>query len=188
MTANHFGVANCTDSKVIFEACSAICSVLEPSYLHFLRDQEEMKMKFGEFEAKFGMVQAFGAIDGTHIPRMVPSTNSQDYYNYKSFHSLNIQAVCDYGGLFLDVECRWRGSMHEAKMFANSDISKKLQNSQCSKTYSCILLGMASHPNYIIGDPAYLLIPFFIKELDTCSCNAEVVVNNLLRGIRNPVE
>ena len=29
MTANYFGVANCTVCKVIFEDCSAICSVLE---------------------------------------------------------------------------------------------------------------------------------------------------------------
>ena len=126
MTANHFGVANCTASKVIFEVCCAICSVLGSSYLHLHCDQEEMKMKVVEFEAEFGMVQAFGSIDGTHSPIMAPSTNSQDYYNYKSFHSLNVQAVCDYCGLFLDVECRWPGSMHDAKMFANSGIKRKL--------------------------------------------------------------
>ena len=57
MTANYFGVANCTASKVIFEVCSAICSVLGPSYLYLPRDQEEMKMKVAEFEAKFGMFQ-----------------------------------------------------------------------------------------------------------------------------------
>ena len=79
MTANHFGVANCTASKVILEVCTAICSVLGPSYLHHPRDQEERKMKVVEFEAKFGMFQAFGVIDGTHIPIMSPSTNSQDY-------------------------------------------------------------------------------------------------------------
>ena len=83
-------------------------------------------MKVVEFEAEFGMVQAFGSIDGTHSPIMAPSTNSQDYYNYKSFHSLNVQAVCDYCGLFLAVECRWPGSMHDAKMFANSGIKRKL--------------------------------------------------------------
>ena len=76
MTANHFGVANCTASKVICEVCSAICSVLGSSYLHLPRDQEEMKMKVAEFEAKFGMIQAFGATDGTHIPTKAPSTNS----------------------------------------------------------------------------------------------------------------
>ena len=79
MTANHFGVANCTVSKVIFEVCTAICSVLGPSYLHLPRDQEERKMKVAEFEAKFGMFQAFGVIDGTDIPIMAPSANSQDY-------------------------------------------------------------------------------------------------------------
>ena len=39
-------------------------------------------MEVAELEAKFGMVQAFGTIDGTHIPIMAPSTNLQDYYNY----------------------------------------------------------------------------------------------------------
>ena len=77
-------------------------------------------MKVSEFEAKFGMVQAFDAIDGTHSPIMAPSTNSQNYY------SLNVQAVCDYCGVFLDVQCRWPGSMHDAKMFANSGIKRKL--------------------------------------------------------------
>ena len=43
MTANHFGMENCTASKVIFEVCSAIYSVLGPSYLHLPRDQEEME-------------------------------------------------------------------------------------------------------------------------------------------------
>ena len=52
MTANHFAVANCTASKVIFEVCSAICSVLRPLYLHLSRDQEEVKMKVPEFEEK----------------------------------------------------------------------------------------------------------------------------------------
>ena len=120
--------------------------------LHLPRDQEEIKF---EFEAKFGMVQAFGAIDGAHIPIMAQSTNSQDYYNYKSFQSLNVQAVCDYCGLFLDVEWRWLGNVHDAKMFTNSGIKRTLQNSQLSKAYQCILPGMTPVPNCIIGDPVY---------------------------------
>ena len=107
MTANHFGVSNSTASKVIIEVCSAICSVPGPLYLHHPLHQEEMKVKVAEFETKFGMVQAFDAIDDTHISIMASYANSQDYYNYKSFHSINAQTVCDYRGLFLDVECRW---------------------------------------------------------------------------------
>ena len=74
-----------------------------------------MKINVAEFEAKFGMVQIFGAIDGTHIPIIAPFTNSQNYYNCKCFHSLNVPAVYDYCALFLDIDCRWPGSVHDAK-------------------------------------------------------------------------
>ena len=73
-------------------------------------------------------------------------------------------------------------------MFANSGINRKLQNSQLPKTYQCILPGMTPVPDYIIGEPAYPLTPFCMKELDTCSSNAEVVFNNLLRSARDLVE
>ena len=86
MTANHFGVANRTASKVIFEVCSAICSVLGPSYFHLPRNQEEMKMKVAEFEAKFGMV---GAIDGTHIPIMAPSATKKTITTKNPFTHLS---------------------------------------------------------------------------------------------------
>ena len=63
-----------------------------------------------------------------------------------------------------------------------------MQNSRLPKTYQCILRGMTPVPNYIIGDPAYSLTLFCIKELNTCSNNVEVVFNNLLRSARNPVQ
>ena len=73
-------------------------------------------------------------------------------------------------------------------MFDNSGINRKLQNSQLPRTYQCILPGMTPVPYYIICDPAYPLTPFCMKELDTCSSNAELDFNNLLRSARNPVE
>ena len=85
-----------------------------------------MKIKVAEFEAKFKMVQAFGVMGGTHIPITTPSTNSQGYSNYISFHSLNAQVVCDHCSLFLDVECRWPERVRNAKMFSNSGFNKKL--------------------------------------------------------------
>ena len=55
----------------------------------------EMRKNISEFEVMFGMHQAFGGIDSTHIPILRPIDNLQDYFCYKMFFSLNVQAICD---------------------------------------------------------------------------------------------
>ena len=89
-----------------------------------------MRAKVAEFETQFGMVQAFGSVDGTHIPIRRPVVDSQDYFNDKQFFSISVQAVCDFKGYFMDVECRWPGSVHDAKVFSNSFIKNKLQSGE----------------------------------------------------------
>ena len=46
------------------------------------------------------------------------------------YFSLNVQAVCDFKGYFLDVECMWPGSVHDSKVFANSRIDKMLRDGE----------------------------------------------------------
>ena len=65
----------------------------------------KMLSKISEFEANFGMTQAFGCIDGTYIPLKVPTVNSKDYCNYQQFHTLNVQGVCKNNSYFMDVDC-----------------------------------------------------------------------------------
>ena len=84
MTANTFGVHQYAVSKTLSEVCKAIT-----------RNTGEMREIVSKFEVKFGIPQAFGCIDGTHVPLKRPLINSQDFYNYKRFFSLNFQAVCD---------------------------------------------------------------------------------------------
>lgn len=67
MTANSFGIALNTASAAVSEVCQAISNHLGPEYLHLPEDEESMGEKVAELESKFGMTQAFGCIDGTHI-------------------------------------------------------------------------------------------------------------------------
>ena len=107
MTANNFGVAINTVSSVIYEVCLAIGQKkLGPQYTRLPKTREGMRERVSEFEAKFVMIQAFGCIDSTHIPIKCPLEKSQDYFCYKSYYLLNVQAVCDCKGMFMDVECR----------------------------------------------------------------------------------
>ena len=163
VTANTFGVHQCTVSKVIKEVCTAIMLHLTPKLVKLPSTVQEMYQKASEFEIQFGMAQAFGCIDGTHILIKTPSENSQDFFCYKQFHSLNVQAVCDFRGLFMDVDCRWPGSCHDAKVFSNSMIHKRISANNLPITHCSLLPGYDRIPNYLIGDPAYPLLPHCMK-------------------------
>ncbi|XP_065678198.1 uncharacterized protein LOC136093174 [Hydra vulgaris] len=95
MTANSFGIHQCTVSKVVLEVCEAITYHLGSKILYLPKNKTEMKNKTLEMETKFNMPQPFGFIDGTHIPIRRPLESSQDYFNYKGFHSISVQANCD---------------------------------------------------------------------------------------------
>jgi hypothetical protein len=90
MTANTFGVHECTVSKTVPIVCDAINKRLGPKLLRLPSTEEEMKIKCAQFEMKYGMYQAFGCVDGTHIRINAPSQSPADYVNYKLFHSLNV--------------------------------------------------------------------------------------------------
>lgn len=65
----------------------------------------------------YGIVQAFGTNDGAHITISYPKANSQDYFCYKQYHSINAQAIFDDKCLFMDADCGWPGSVHESKIY-----------------------------------------------------------------------
>ena len=46
-----------------------------------------------------GFPCGIGCIDGTHVRILAPSENEPDYVNRKGFHSINVQAICDYRGI-----------------------------------------------------------------------------------------
>ena len=62
-----------------------------------------MRKLISIFELNFGITQAFGFIDAQqkHAIR-----NTQDYFFYKQYFFLNVQAVCDSKVYFIDVECK----------------------------------------------------------------------------------
>lgn len=88
----------------------------------------------------------------------------------------------------MDVECMCPGSVHDVKVLANSSISHKLRRGILTSTFQCPLEGGVKIPNYLIGDPAYSLLPYCMNEYESCTNNDQVIFKNMLRSARNPVE
>ena len=122
MTANTFGVAIPTVTVVVHQVCCAINEHLLPDYLCIPNDVPSPERLIAGWEQKTGFPMVIGAVDGTHIPIMEPYVNSQDYFAYKMKYTLNVQGVCDYSRKFIDVDIRWPGGTHDAKVFAYSSI------------------------------------------------------------------
>ena len=188
MTANAFGVAICTVSVVVRKVCQVLTKHLGPIYIKLPSSEQEMRQEIRQMENKYGFPQAFGCVDGTHIPITQPSENPHDYFSYKMKYTLNVQAVCNWRGLFLNVDARWPGSAHDGRVFSNSKITTLLREQKMPMVYQEIFVGYDKVPPLLLGDPAYPLLPFCMKEYPSPQSNEEVMFNNMLRSARNPIE
>ena len=188
MTANVFGVAISTVSVAVYEVCQAIATHLGSKYIRLPRTEEEMRELVVNFESRHGFPQAFGCVDGTHVAIKQPLENSHDFFSYKMKYTLNVQGICDYQCRFIDVDCRWPGSVHDAKVFSNSHVNSLFREGKLPLLYKSLLPGYDKVPVLLLGDPAYTLLPHCMKEFPTCTTNGQVMFNNLLRSARNPIE
>ncbi len=90
-----FGVARSTACMITHEVVAAIIAVVYPQYVKWPNGNELLDVVRG-FEYHRGMPQCAGAIDGTHIHVTPPEEQQANYLNRKGFHSIVLQAVCDY--------------------------------------------------------------------------------------------
>lgn len=154
-----FGVHKSSVHNCVYEVCTAINTILCPSYLKMPSVTEAIKLA-ETLEKKTGMVQIFGAIDGTHIAILPPSNGYRDFVNRKGWPSMVMQAIVDYNYLFRDITMKHPGSVHDASVLKDSNIFKQFHDiipKHPRIIYNC------SIPLMLAGDPAYPLLPWLLK-------------------------
>ena len=162
--ANSFGLAKSTVSKIIRRVTQAISKHLAQKYIYLPMDEVEIQNMALNFYERHGFPQCIGAIDGTHINIKKPSENSHDCINRKGRFSISVEVCCDYRYCFFDVVIKWPGSVHDARIFQNCALNTLMMGviPPCKKL---IVENEQEVPICILGDPAYPLLPFLMKEV-----------------------
>lgn len=161
--ANAFGVSRTLVSITIRRVCTAIAS-LSSELIKFPTTEEEVQDAVVNFSDKYHIPQCLGAIDGTHVPIRRPSSDSQAYMNRKGWYSYNVQATADHKFCFTSVTIKWPGSMHDASVFQASALNKALTDGTIPACPRHILPDTDPVPVFLLGDPAYPLLPCLMKE------------------------
>ncbi|KAJ4940401.1 hypothetical protein JOQ06_026704, partial [Pogonophryne albipinna] len=87
---------------------------------------EEVGQGFARLANSPVFSRCVGAIDGCHVRiKTPPGPLGQDYLNRKLFPSIQLQAVCDGKGFFLNTFVGYPGSVHDTRVLKNSAIYKQ---------------------------------------------------------------
>ena len=156
-----FGVARSTVCVIVHDTCEAIVKLFRSKYIQFPTGENLQQVIYG-FESKWQMIQCAGAIDGCHIPVKPPAQNHTDFYNRKGWYSIILQGVVDHNYLFTDVMVGWPGSVHDARVLANSNLYYKAINKKKLNSNHIKILGKDIYP-YLLGDSAYPLNTWLMK-------------------------
>ena len=102
---------------VLLACCGLAMSLIKPQDPTFQNVHSKIKLdrRYWPF-----FKNAIGAIDGTHIPCVVPANEQTKYIGRKGFTSQNVMAVCDWDMCFTFVLAGWEGSAHDARIFSHA--------------------------------------------------------------------
>ena len=124
-----FGIAKSTVIKLVNELISELVR-MSPEFIKFTKTTLETGAKIRSFCDFTGckIPQVLGAIDGTHIEILAPSSDSKvDYFNRKQKFTVNTQAVIGANLEFLDVVAGYPGSVHDARVLRSSALFQQAE-------------------------------------------------------------
>ncbi|KAG6934499.1 hypothetical protein G0U57_016940, partial [Chelydra serpentina] len=180
--ANQFGVGKSTVGVAVMQVANTIVELL----LSKVVTLGNVQVIIDGFAA-MGFPNCGGAIDGTHIPILGPDHQGSQYINRKGYFSMVLQARVDHKGRFTNINVGWPGKVHDARVFRNSGLFRRLQEGIYFPDQKTTV-GDVEMPIVILRDPAYPLMPWLMKPYTGVLDSEKELFNYRLSKCRMVVE
>ncbi|XP_055601326.1 putative nuclease HARBI1 [Uranotaenia lowii] len=158
------GIHQSTVCKTIWSVAKKVASKAS-DWIKFPQNYEDFEQEKKIWHQKYKFPSAIGAIDCTHVAIKRPHIFHEEYVNRKGVTTFNVQATCNGAELFTSVDCRWVGSVHDARIWRNSGI----RNLVAENLSGAILL----------GDEAYPLTPWLMTPFKKAETVRQKAYNKL---------
>lgn len=118
--ADRFNVTLSSLHEIITRVLDFLVSIA-PEHIKLPNDDEKKEISaFFKRENKFPKV--IGAMDGTHISINKPKEDPDSYYTRKKQFAIHAQALVNHKRKFMDVFVGYPASVHDARVFRESDL------------------------------------------------------------------
>ena len=124
-----FGVGKSTVIKIFQNGINPMVQ-LAPTFIKFPVTALETALATTSFQelTDCAISQVAGAVDGTHIEILAPSSESKlDYFSRKQKYTIKSQAVVGSNLMFLNASTGFPSSVHDARMLRASTLYQKCE-------------------------------------------------------------
>lgn len=160
--SNLFGVGKSTVCEILHEFNRCVNEFLQSDFIQFPTTEAKIRESISGFENLWGFPQCIGSVDGCHIEIQPPKEQSFAYFNYKSFNSIVLLAVCDYNYKFSYINVGSPGRNNDAFIYNNSSVKRTMETYPIYKEMARQLSNKAV-PVCLIGDSAFPLSVHLMK-------------------------
>ncbi|XP_045509279.1 uncharacterized protein LOC123704830 [Colias croceus] len=152
-----FRLGATTVGNIIYTTCEAIWDQLV--HIHMPQPtMEHLKKIANDYYEKWQFPNCIGSIDGKHCRIKKPKHSGSEYFNYRKFFSLVLQAVADADKKFIVIEVGGRGKQSDGGTFHYSRLNRQLENKTFNMPPPQVLPSTDKQlPMVLIGDEAYPL-------------------------------
>ncbi|CAH1996724.1 unnamed protein product [Acanthoscelides obtectus] len=162
------GVSQATVSRTVDRIVNSIVAQSN-EWIKFPTTNHELVEAKRIWQSMYKFPTAIGVIDCTHIGILKPNRHGNEYINRKGKPTLNVQVTCDAREMFTSVNVSWSGSVHDSRIWRNSQTISQLINKA----------------NVVLfGDDGYCIEPCLMIPFRNPTPGAEINYNKLLKQER----